>query len=248
MAYLISKPSQAANRTATQVIVRLGLWVSFALFPLFLCPSVPGQTVTDKMVASVTNGARVTPDLISYSDLVWQLTLEPGRPLVDRPASADLNHALRLVEDQLLILQEARKLPTAETDKARQEFDADVKKLRDQLAQAFGSAALLQERMARVGMTSEQLDAILRDRVTVEKYLDFRFRAFVLISPKEVADRYNQEYTRLRNSGRIVPTLDQVRSRIEQELTEEKISSEIDKFIDNLREQPGTEIVVISPV
>jgi hypothetical protein len=200
------------------------------------------------MVASVTNGARVTPDLISYSDLVWQLTLEPGRPLVDRPAPADLNHALRLVEDQLLILQEARKLPTAETDKARQEFDADVKKLRDQLAQAFGSAALLQERMARVGMTSEQLDAILRDRVTVEKYLDFRFRAFVLISPKEVADRYNQEYTRLRNSGRIVPTLDQVRSRIEQELTEEKISSEIDKFIDNLREQPGTEIVVISPV
>jgi hypothetical protein len=200
------------------------------------------------MVASVTNGARVTPDLISYSDLVWQLTLEPGRPLVDRPASADLNHALRLVEDQLLILQEARKLPTAETDKARQEFDAEVKKLRDQLAQAFGSAALLPERMARVGMTSEQLDAILRDRVTVEKYLDFRFRAFVLISPKEVADRYNQEYTRLRNSGRIVPTLDQVRSRIEQELTEEKISSEIDKFIDNLREQPGTEIVVISPV
>lgn len=248
MAYLSSKTSQAANRTATQVIVRLGLWISFALFPLFLCPSVPGQTVTDKMVASVTNGARVTPDLISYSDLVWQLTLEPGRPLVDRPASADLNHALRLVEDQLLILQEARKLPTAETDKARQEFDADVKKLRDQLAQAFGSAALLQERMARVGMTSEQLDAILRDRVTVEKYLDFRFRAFVLISPKEVADRYNQEYTRLRNSGRIVPTLDQVRSRIEQELTEEKISSEIDKFIDNLREQPGTEIVVISPV
>ncbi|MDX6289661.1 MAG: hypothetical protein QOH42_1460, partial [Blastocatellia bacterium] len=80
------------------------------------------------------------------------------------------------------------------------------------------------------------------------KYLDFRFRAFVLISPKEVADRYNQEYTRLRNSGRIVPTLDQVRSRIEQELTEEKISSEIDKFIDNLREQPGTEIVVINPV
>lgn len=231
-----------------RVVARLGLWISLTLVTFSLCPSVPGQTVTDKMVASVTNGARATPDLISYSDLVWQLTLEPGRPPVDRPASADLNHALRLVEDQLLILQEARKLPSADTDKARQEFDVDVKKLRDQLAQGFGSAALLQERMARVGMSSEQLDAILRDRVTVEKYLDFRFRAFVLISPKEVTDRYNQEYTRLRNSGRIVPTLDQARSRIEQELTEEKISSEIDKFIDNLREQPGTEIVIISSV
>ena len=97
-------------------------------------------------------------------------------------------------------------------------------------------------------LTSDQLDAILRDRVTVEKYLDFRFRAFVLISPKEITDRYNQEYARLRNSGRIVPTLDQARSQIEQELTEEKIASEIDTFVDSLREQPGTEIVIISPV
>ena len=240
------------NKHHVKAILRIGVLpfaFCFLLSAFCLLPSaVRAQTVTDKMVASVTNGARANPDLISYSDLVWQLALEPARPLVDRPASADLNHALRLVEDQLLILQEARKLPSADTDKARLEFDADVKKLRDQLAQAFGSAALLQERMARVGLSSEQLDAILRDRLTVEKYLDFRFRAFVLISPKEVTDRYNQEYTRLRNSGRIVPTLDQARSRIEQELTEEKITSEIDKFIDNLREQPGTEIVVISPV
>jgi hypothetical protein len=200
------------------------------------------------MVASVTNGARANPDLITYSDLVWQLALEPSRPLVARPSSEDLNHALHLLEDQLLILQEARKLPIADTVQAREEFDKEVQKKRDELAQSFGSAALLQERMARVGLSSEQLDAILRDRLTEEKYLDFRFKAFVLISPKEITDRYNQEYARLRNSGRIVPTLDQARTRIEQELTQEKIASEIDTFIDNLREQPGTEIVIISPV
>jgi hypothetical protein len=206
------------------------------------------QTIADKMVASVTNGSRATPDLITYSDLVWQLALEPNRPLIERPKSEELNHALRLLEDQLLILQEARKLPTANTDKARQEFDDGVKKKRDELAQAFGSAARLQERMARVGLTSDQLDSILRDRVTMEKYLDFRFRAFVLISPKDITDRYNQKSALLRNSGKIVPTLDQARSRIEQELTEEKIASEIDTFVDSLREQPGTEIVIISPV
>jgi hypothetical protein len=200
------------------------------------------------MVASVTNGSRANPDLITYSDLVWQLTLEPGRPLIDRPSSTDLNHALRLLEDQLLILQEARKLPLAATDQAREDFDKEVQRKRNELAQAFGSAAQMQERMARVGLTSEQLDAILRDRVTVERYLDFRFRAFVLISTKEITDRYNQKYARLRNSGRIVPTLDEVRNQIEQELTEEKIATEIDTFVDNLREQPGTEIVIISPV
>src|SRR6267142_5603658 len=130
--------------------------------------TVTAQTVTDKTVASITNGSRANPDLITYSDLVWQLALEPARPLIERPSSADLNHALRLLEDQLLILQEARKLPIANTDKARQEFEAAVAQKLKELAQAFGSAALLQERMARVGLTSEQLDAILRVRVTVE--------------------------------------------------------------------------------
>jgi hypothetical protein len=70
----------------------------------------------------------------------------------------------------------------------------------------------------------------------------------VLISPKDITDRYNQESGPLRNSGRIVPTLEQARARIEHDLTEEKIASEIDSFVDSLREQPGTEIVILNPV
>ena len=206
------------------------------------------QTVADKTVASVTNGSRATPDLITYSDLVWQLALEPGTPFSDKPASGQLNKALHTLEDQLLILQEARKLPVADTPEALKEFNDAVDRKRNELAQAFGSRALLEERMKRVGLTAEQLDSILRDRVTIEKYLDFRFRAFVLISQKEITDRYNQETAPLRNSGRIVPTLDQARSRIEHDLTEEKIASEIDTFVDGLRDQPGTEIVILSPV
>jgi len=217
---------------------------AFCLLP----SSVRAQTVADRMVASVTNGSRATPDLIAYSDLVWQLALDPNSALNEKPGSADLNHALRLLEDQLLILQEARKLPLANTDQARQEFEDAVKKKRDELAQAFGSRTKLEERMIRVGLTSDQLDAILRDRVTEEKYLDFRFRAFVLIGEKEITDQYNQEFARLRNSGRIVPTLEQARGRIKDELTEAKVASEIDTFVDSLREQPGTEIVIISPV
>ena len=206
------------------------------------------QTTPDKMVASVTNGARATPDLITYSDLVWQLALEPDTPFSERPGTVQLNRALRLVEDQLLILQEARKLPSADTTDANAARDAEVIKKRNELAQAFGSGTRLEERMTRVGLTSEQLDLILRDRVMVEQYLDFRFRAFAVITDREVEDRYNQKYGRLRNSGQIVPTLEQVRAQINRDLTEEKIETEIDKFIDELREAPGTEIVVLNPV
>lgn len=224
------------------------LLLAFGALLLALGAPTQAQTIPDKMVASVTNGARATPDLITYSDLVWQLALEPGRPLSDPPSSADLNHALRLLEDQILILQEARKLPSADTPEANATRDKEVEIRRNELAQAFGGAARLQERMTRVGLTSEQLDSILRDRVTVDQYLDFRFRAFAIVTAKEVQDRYNQTYSRLRNSGRIVPTLEEVRTRIERDLTEEKIEAEIDKFIDDLREQPGTEIVILNPV
>jgi hypothetical protein len=213
-----------------------------------LCAAAQAQTIVDKTVATVTTGARSTPDLITYSDLVWQLALEPGRPFSERPGSLDLNQALKTLEDQLLILQEARKLPLAQTAEAQKEFEKTVVERRNELAQSFGSRARLEERMARVGLTSEQLDTILRDRVTMDRYLDFRFRAFVLVSAHEIAERYEKLYRPLRNSGKLVPTLDQARDTIEHDLTEEKIAEEIDKFVDNLREQPGTEIVVLDPV
>ncbi|HET7286876.1 MAG TPA: hypothetical protein VFI71_05370, partial [Pyrinomonadaceae bacterium] len=68
------------------------------------------QQVVDKMVATVNAGGLKT-DLITYSDLMWQLALQPNTPL-DNPNSADLNRALRLLIEQRLILQEAEKLPT----------------------------------------------------------------------------------------------------------------------------------------
>ena len=221
----------------------------FLLSAFCLLPSaVRAQTIADRTVATVTNGSRATPDLITYSDLVWQLAIDPNTPFVDKPGSESLNRALRLLEDQVLVLQEARKLPSAETPEARKDRDEEVRKRRDELAQMLGSEALLRERMNRVGLTSEQLDSILRDRVMIDKYFDFRFRAFVVIAPKEITDRYNETYGRARNGTRIVPTLDEVRSRIEEDLRTERIAAEIDTFVDSLREQPGTEIVVLSPV
>ncbi len=205
----------------------------------FLPSAVRAQVVVDKTVAAVNNGSLAVPDLITYSDLVWQLALQRDMS-IEKPSSKDLNHALELLEDQRLILLEANKLPGAEIT------PEEVKQRRDELAREFGSSSALRERMARVGLTSEQLDEILRDRIAIDKYIDFRFRAFVLITDKDITAYYNEVYSRQRNSGQIVPTLEQKRGEIEQKLTEEKIASQIDTFIDNLREH--AEIIVLSPV
>ena len=129
------------------------------------------------MVATVNAGVRT--DLITYADLVWQLALQPNTPLVS-PTSQDLNRALHLVVDQRLILQEAEKLPTIAPT------DDEIKAARDQLSKAFPSPAEFQQRLMLVGLTSEKLDEILAQRVRIEKYLDFRFRNFVLITRKRL--------------------------------------------------------------
>ena len=201
---------------------------------------VLAQQVVDKMVATVNAGVRT--DLITYSDLMWQLALQPNTVL-DNPTSEDLNRALRLLIDQRLILQEAEKIPTiVPTQK-------EVSDARDELARQFASPLEFQQRLQRVGMTSEKLDEIIEQRLKMEKYLDFRFRNFVVISQKEIADYYRDVYVprlRARSPGRIVPPLEQVRAEIEKTLMEAKIESEMDAFLDTARER--AEIVILNAV
>lgn len=198
------------------------------------------QQVVDKMVATVNAGVKT--DLITYSDLMWQLALQPNTPL-DNPNSPDLNRALRLVIDQRLILQEAEKLPTIVPT------PAEISAARNELARNFRTQEEFQQRLLRVGLTSEKLDEIVEQRLKIEKYLDFRFRNFVVISQKEVADYYNDSYVprfRTRFPGRIVPGMEQVRDEIEKELMESKIESDTDAFLDTARDR--AEIVMLSPV
>ena len=217
------------------------LWIKALVFLVFAFPlSCSAQQVVDKMVATVNAGVRT--DLITYSDLMWQLALQP-RTVLDNPNSEDLNRALRLLIDQRLILQEAEKIPTI-VPTQREVSDA-----RDELARNFTSVTEFQQRLQRVGLTSEKLNEIVEQRLKMEKYLDFRFRNFVVISQKEIADYYRDVYTprvHARLPGRIVPPLEQVRDEIEKTLMEAKIESDTDAFLDQARER--AEIVTLNPV
>ena len=206
----------------------------------FLPSAARAQEVVDKTVATVNGGVRT--DLITYSDLVWQLALQPNAP-ISQPSSEVLQGTLRLVEDQRLILQEAVKLPTiAPTEQ-------EIAAARDELVKQFSSREELQQRMIRVGLTSEKLNEILEDRVHIEKYLDFRFRSFIVISQKEVADYYRDVYVprfKRRSPTVIVPTLEEARPEIEKILTEAKVESDIDNFLGSARDR--AEIVILNPV
>ena len=220
--------------------------VSFFLFPFTLCllgPQAQAQDVVDKMVATVNSGG-VRPALITYSDLLWQLALEPETPL-QNPNSENLNRALNRLISQRLIAQEADKLPTIAPS------DKEIADKLNELIKMFPSQSEFYQRIARVGLSSdsEQLKEIVRQRVAIEKYLDFRFRSFTVVTEKEVSDYYRDVWVprlRRQHPERLVPELKEAQKEIEQELTESKIESETDEFLDSARER--AEITILNPV
>ncbi len=201
------------------------------------------QQIVDRMVATVNGGVRT--DLITYSDLLWQLALQPGTP-ISNPRSEDLNNALQSLINQRLILQEAEKLPAIAPS------DDDVRAAINDLVKQFPSSADFVERLRTVGFQSvddEQFKEIIRRRLVIENYLNFRFRSFTIVTPQEEASYYTQVYAprfKRRYPDRITPTLEQVRAEINQTLTESKIESDTDAFLDSSRE--NAEIIILSPV
>jgi hypothetical protein len=79
--------------------------------------------------------------------------------------------------------------------------------------------------------------------------MNFRFRSFTVVTPQEEASYYTQVFVprfKKEAPGRIVPTLEEARAQINHTLTENKIESDTDAFLDSARE--NAEIVILSPV
>jgi hypothetical protein len=190
----------------------------------------PARTVevVDRMVA-VVNGR----ELITYSDLLWQLALQPGVPL-DNPRQEDLRRALDLLVDQRLIAQEAGKLPSVAPKE--QEVIDEIKRI----IGFFPSQADFYQRLGRVGLgeDSTQFREIVQERVRIQKYLDFRFRSFTVVTPQEVEAYYRDVYVprrRRQSPGQIIPELKTVFDELKKELVENKIESDTDDFLEEAR-------------
>ncbi|HEX5707994.1 MAG TPA: hypothetical protein VFX96_11900 [Pyrinomonadaceae bacterium] len=214
----------SAKRALSALSVVLCLVLAFSC----AAPRARAQEVVDKMVA-IVNGR----ELVTYSDLLWQLALQPGVPL-DDPRPEDLNRALQLVIDQRLISQEAEKLPTIAPT------DAEIEEELKSLMSRFASRDEFYQRLARVGLgeDSRQLLEIIRQRVAIDNYLEFRFRSFTVVTPQEVAEYYRDVYVprRKRQSpGGVTPTLESVFAALEREIIENKVESETDEFLDEAR-------------
>ena len=201
------------------------------------------QAVVDKSVAVVNDGVR--SELITYSDLLWQLALEPRVPL-DSPTSEDLNRALQTQINQRLFTLEAERVPRNAPN------EKEINIAIAELVSRFSSPAEFESRLRKVGFTSikdANFERIIIDRLAIEKYLDFRFRSFVVITPEDEAKYYRDAFVpdfRRRYPGLLMPTLEEKRSSIHNILTEQKVAVDIEAFLDDAKRR--VTIVILNEV
>ena len=201
------------------------------------------QVVVDKTVATVTDGVRT--ELITYSDLRWQLALQPNVSL-SPPSSEDLNRALRLLIDQRLFALEAERLPREAPTK--EEIAAKI----NEILSYFPSPVEFERRLKTVGFKSvsdPSFEAIIAERIAIDKYLAFRFRSFVVVTAADEAKYYRETYVpefRRRNPGVIVPSLESRRTQIVEAITEQRVAEQIETFLDEAKRR--AQVVILNPV
>jgi hypothetical protein len=214
-----------------------------ALLLLVTAGVLTAQQVVDKTVATVSEGART--ELITLSDLKWQLALQPNVSL-DPPTTEDLNRALRLMIDQKLFAIEAERLPREAPTQA--EINAKI----SEIVSYFTTPAEFERRLNLVGFKSvsdPNFERIISQRIAIDKYLAFRFRSFIVITADDenryYRDIYVPEFRRL-NPGVIVPSFESRRAVINKALTETRVAEQIETFLEEAKRR--AEIVILSPV
>lgn len=198
-------------------------------------PPLPANSrLVDQLVASV-NG-----EIITQSDLVWLIGLDP-KAIVTNIEEDRLREALSRKIDQVLLDQEARQLPNVVIT------PTDIRQYERQLVTLFGSEVLFRQRLESIGLNSEMLSELVRAQIEIEKYTDFRFRSFVLVTDEEIKAAYTAEREQSKSSGTVLPEdpSEETYDRLQNQLLERKVREEIQSWLKTARTR--AEIVPLAP-
>jgi hypothetical protein len=214
---------------------------SFCIFVFCLLPRCAqaqqqqprGGVVVDQIIALVND------ETITRSDLLWSIALDPKAPSPAGPISSDiLQRRLEVIIDESIIGQEAARVPSAPIT------EEDINRRRAELIASFPSEAAFRERVESVGLTPDRINDLIRQMILRERFIEFRFRSFVLVTDRDIQRYYDEKFApEMRRRGAVPPSLDDklemgtVREQIQRILLVEKIQQEEERWLEAARQR-----------
>ena len=216
-----------ANRQKVLVAAKLLVGALVVCMTALVAPAVNGQQTVDQILTLVND------EVITRIDLLWSIAMDPKAPSPVGPVGSDLlSQKLDVMIDERLIAQEAARIPTSPITQD------EIDKKRTELIKNFRNEAEFRQRVGSVGLTPQKIDELLRQRILIDRFVDFRFRSFVLVTEQEIRRYYEETLApEVRKGGQIPPSIDEVRESIVKLLKQVKIDDEISRWLASSRQR-----------
>ncbi len=138
--------------------------------------------------------------------------------------------------DLELVRQDLANFPTTPVEQSS--IDEELQKLRQAYAEIGGLDYLLK----LLGLQESELRSFIALQVSIQRFIDVRFRPFVSVSDEEIRRYYDEALKpSLVKAGVPIPPPEEVSSKIKQILTEEKVNNALDTWIRENRQHARIE-------
>lgn len=207
--------------------------------------SQPAQGASPVALDSVV--AVVNRHVILASDLDDEIRLSVLDPNGVGQGPLTRQRALEQLISRALIEQQIRQEDAQAAAPPQAEVDARLSEIRRELPacvrQNCATDAGWKAFLAAHDLTAARVDAYLRYRLEILRFIEQRFRQGIRISKQEIATYYNDTLLPQYAPGESAPPLDQVAPRIEEILLEQQVNALFDDWLANLRKQGDVEIL-----
>jgi ABC-type transporter Mla MlaB component len=183
--------------------------------------------IIDRIVITVGNQV-VTQSQI---DDEIRVTAFLNRDKVDLNPDARKQAAGRLIEQALIKREmELSHYPLPELSDANESLQ--------HLQAMYSSGTNFQNVLQNDGVTLDELTRRLWWQLTLLRFIDYRFRPGIQITPPDVQAYYRRQVSEWEQKGtKPIPTLEESRDQIEEILTQQRIDQALEQWIKNTRSQ-----------
>lgn len=189
------------------------------------------SVLIDRSIAVV--GDRV----ITAREVARELRLQA---FYERQPVDDSPEARRTALNQLIerrLIQSEMQLASFSSDQARAEAEIAALRKSD-----FGGGMNFDQALDHYGLREKDVVQFVTELVDILRFIEFRFRTGMQITPEEVQEYYNRTYLRdMRRINEVPEPLETIQARLEERIAQQRVDEMLDKWLRELR--AGTRVV-----
>ena len=195
----------------------------------------------DRVVAVANRHPILESDL---EDEMQLSILDPGTNPKDKISQRS---ALERLISRALVQQQIQQDDTGATTPKPEEVAARIEEIRKELPACVRAGCEYDSGwkafLAQHELTPAQVESYMRLRIEILNFIELRFRQGIRITPEEIQTYYTETLLPQYPAGQKAPPLQQVSSRIEEILLQQRVNVLFDNWLSNLRKQGQIEVL-----